>query len=355
MIKRRLTERFSVADQVHFAKRLSFLISGGVPILESLKILEKQTKSKGKKTILHSVVCDISDGKTLSESLGVFPHVFDDFALNLIAVGESGGILEKNLEYLAFELEKKQGLRRKLFSAFLYPSLICLATLSLSALLTVYIFPKIVPIFRSLKVALPASTRFLMWLSVFLRNWGILSLFILFCLVITFFVVRSKVFKFRFFLDRLILRLPFVGGAFKNYAAAHFSRTLGLLLKSDVSFVHALAVTAGTLSNEVYKKEFTHFAKVVAEGGRLSREFEREPKIFPDTLPHLVAIGETTGNLSQTFLYLSELYEREVDDFTKNLSSLVEPALMIVMGGIVAFVAISVITPIYEITSNLHH
>ncbi len=297
----------------------------------------------------------MENGQSLSRSLGKFPHVFGDFAINIIKIGESSGILSENLDYLADELKKKQALRRKVVGALVYPALITCATLGITIFLMVYLFPKIMPIFTSLHMALPLSTRIVIFLSNGLRNYGIFILLGLIVAIIAFVVMFRRSARLRFRYDQWLLKLPFLGVMIQSYNLANGARTMGLLLKSGITLSDALPITADTTANMVYKAEFRKLAEVVNRGEKISSHLLRNRTLFPDILSQMIAVGERSGNLSNTLVYLSELYESEVEEFTKNLSTLIEPILMIFMGLLVGFIAISIITPIYGITQNLHN
>ncbi len=344
---------YSTKDLVHFAKRLAFLIRSGIPILESLHLLQKQTKAKSKKKILEVVIDDVSNGRPLSSGLARFKESFGDFAINVIRVGEMSGSLSNNLVYLSEELQKRYALRRKVIGALVYPAFITLATIGISTLLTVYIFPKVMPIFASLNVSLPFTTVTLLFISNFLRHWGIYTLIGLIIAAAGFFFLLRANKTFRYFVARTILRVPLLGRLVQDYNMANFSRTLSLLLRSGFNVVEAATVTSDSTANPVYKEECIELRERIVKGERISTYLETEPKLFPDIVCHMISIGEASGTLSDSLMYLSEHYEAEVDDAVKNLSSSIEPVLMIFMGLIVGFVAVSVITPIYEITQHL--
>jgi type II secretory pathway component PulF len=345
--------KFSVKKQTFFAKRLSFLIKAGVPMLESVHVIRKQTKKGSEIKIFDKIITDISNGQTLASSLGKFKGVFGNFAINIIKAGESSGTLTQNLNYLADELRKKEMLRKKIMSALLYPIIVTVATFGITGFLAVYIFPKIIPIFQGLNAKLPASTRFIIWLTDTIRQDGFYILITLVLFVTTIVMLIKHVPKIRFFYDGLILRLPLVGSITKSYNLTNITRTLGLLLKSGISLDEALHVTTDTTENMQYKKSLKSISHHIMKGKNISEILNQSPALFPPMLGHMVAIGEKSGNLSNTLIYLSEFYENEFEDLTKNLSSAIEPVLMIIMGFMVGFIAISVITPIYEITNNL--
>ncbi len=346
--------RMPLKEQIFFAKRLAFLVKAGVPLIEALHIIRAQTKKLGRIRVYDAVISDIASGQYLSTSLAKFKNMFNDFAVNLIRVGETSGILNQNLTYLADELAKKDVLKKKVIGALIYPIFITVATLGITALLTVYIFPKIMPIFTSLHVKLPWTTRALIGVSAYLREWGLLTLLVVALSFIGFLVVRARFTRIRYASDRTLLALPLAGSIARSYNLANFCRTLGLMLKSGVPIATALEVTADTTQNLVYRQALKEVATMIVRGEPLSRGLALYPAIFPDMCTHLISVGETTGNLAQTLMYLAELYELEVEDLTKNLSSSIEPILMLVMGLIVGLIAVSVITPIYEITQHLN-
>jgi len=345
--------RFPIKEQVHFAKRLSFLIGAGVPMLESLHLLKKQSKSSGLRHVYGEIIHDVTNGSFLSTSLQKYERFFGPFAINIIKIGETGGVLTQNLNYLADELKKKEELRKKVVGALIYPVFITIATLLLSGMLTVFIFPKVMPIFQSLNVDLPFTTIVLLAVSNFLSVYGLHLIAGIILFIILFRIALKYIEPLRFFTHHIILRLPLVGHLTKYYNMSNFCRTLGLLLKSGVNVVEAVTITGDTMANLVYKRECERMSKVVVKGERISTYIEGRPKYFPDFTGHLIAIGETSGSLSESLVYLSEMYEGDVSDMTKNLSNAIEPVLMIFMGLIVGFVAVSVITPIYEVTQHL--
>lgn len=344
----------SIREQTFLIKRLAFLITAGVPIIESLHMIREQTPSKRQVRVLDSVIADVSNGQYLSASLAKFKGVFGEFAINIIHAGESAGFLSQNLEYLAEELRKKQTLRRKVIGAFVYPVVVACATLGLTIFLMVYLFPKIMPVFSSMHMVLPLSTRIVIFISSSLQHYGFIIFTALVLFIIVLIVALKKSQTFHFYFDRLLFRVPIIGKMIRYYNLTNSTRTMGLLLKSGLTVNETLAIAVKTSGNLVYKKEFQTLSSVVNRGEKISSYLKTKPHLFPEVVSQITAVGERSGNLSNSLIYLSELYESEVDDFTKNLSSMIEPIMMIFMGVLVGFIAISIITPIYSITQNLH-
>lgn len=344
--------KLSAKEQTLFAKRLSYLVRAGVPILESLELLTSQMRSKSGKKMFTSICSDVANGQYLSSAMAKFKSSFSEFIINIIRVGEHNGILAENLEYLAEELKKKQALQRKILGAMFYPLFIVLATIGLTGVLTVFVFPKVLPIFSSVSVDLPITTKILMFVSRFLISYGWLVLILL---AVSFFVLTylTRVPKFKIILENIIFRMPLFAHMAKSYHLANITRTLGLLLKGDSRLESAILTTSTTTSSLVYRQALSDLSLAASRGERMSYFMLKAPHLFPDMVSHMVAVGENTGNLSETFLYLSEMYEQDLDEITKNLSGLLEPVLMVFMGLLVGFVAISIITPIYSVTQKL--
>lgn len=343
----------SAEEQIIFAKHLAMMIKAGMSILDSLKMLKKQARSKSMVKILDSLMTEVSNGQFLSAALEKFRNIFGDFAVNIIRVGENSGVLYENLNYLALQLNKTLELRKKVIGALIYPVIIIFATFGVAGVLTIYIFPKIVPVFKSLNVPLPLSTKILMAVSNFMLQYGVYVFDAIVVLIIGFWLLL-KLKPVHYAFDKFLFHLPLFGTMIINYNTANFCRTFGLLLKSDIKVVEALSITADTIPNLVYKNELKKIALAVTKGEEISIQLEKNPKVFPGMVAQMVAVGETTGNLSENLVYLSEYYEKEVDDLAKNLSTILEPVLMVIMGVVIGFIAISVISPIYQVSQGLN-
>lgn len=342
----------SMKEKVLIIKRLSMLSHAGVPLVKSLRMMSTQSGSKSAKYILNDLVSFVDRGEYLHAGLEKYKKVFGDFAVSAVEVGEYSGRLQENLQYLSEGLRKKQLLQRQIWSALVYPIFIVLATFGVVFLLVGYIFPKILPIFSSLSVRLPVSTRLLIFLSnAFIENWIMIFASGLICLSIFMFTLRSQ--KVLFWVYGALLNIPLIGKFLRNYYTASITRTFGLLLKSDVSVVRAAFVTAKTVKNVHYKKFLEELSLSLTKGETISENLIKNSKIFPEAVGQMLSVGEGTGSLSDAFLFLADVYEVEVEEMTKNLTSLLEPVLLVFMGGLVGFVAVSVITPIYNITQNI--
>lgn len=339
-------------DQILFAKRLAILLKAEVPITDALGMMRDQSNNKANNQLLNKLIIDLQNGLPLSAGLARHKKLLGLFGINIIKIGEAGGSLGENLEYLSGELKKRQELKSKVVSAFIYPGIIVAATLGITGLLTLYVFPKILPVFQSFNFTLPFATRFLIGLTNFATHklWVVLTGA---GLSILLFIGLMRLPAARVIFDREILRLPFVGKLLQSYFVANICRSLGLLLQSHVHIVDATRITAVTATNLVYRRELHNLAGTLARGEKMSSQLAGQSKLFPPLVNQMASVGEMSGNLSSSFLYLADIYEQEVSDMAKNLSTLIEPVLMVGMGTVVGFVAISIITPIYQITQNI--
>lgn len=351
-VRKPLWLRFNTQEQILFAKRLGMTLRSGMPIMEGLAILGSGTRSRSASYIFETLAHDVERGQPLSSGLERFPGIFGTFSINVVRVGEASGTLHENLEYLAEELKKKQALRRKVVGALIYPALIILATLGITILLTVYIFPKIMPIFRSVGSALPFSTRALISMSSFLSAWGWWLLLALIVIAIAC-VLLMRYPRFHFIVDQCLLRIPILGQLSVYYNLANICRTLSLLLQSGAPIVSSTELVAAGTSNLAYQRALTTVAGRLLVGQRVAAGLGADPRLFPPLMTQMVLVGESTGSLSNALSYLAQMYEEEVDELTKNLTNLLEPLLMIVMGLVVGFIAVAIITPIYSVTQRL--
>ncbi len=347
-----LPSRVSHLDKLLFARHLRMLIKAGLPLREAVAEIKDQAQSRKFKKVLEDVLAQLDNGESLSNSLASHPKVFDELSVSLIEIGEASGTLERNLSYLADQLEKKHDLRMKIKGAMIYPVIVLSATFGLIAILAVFILPKLLPLFRSFDIELPLPTKILLFFISAGESYGAyIAVSIIAFILFMFFIYRFRPVKS--FFHRIILKLPVFGKITKEVNLAYFSRTLGILIKSGVPIVEAFDITSKSLSNTVYQKEVEGVIPTIKQGGQIAGYFKDKPKIFPSVFSRMIRVGERTGKIDESLSYLASFYEKNVDDATKNISSTLEPALLIFIGMIIAFIAVSIIMPIYEATHGL--
>lgn len=339
-------------EKMIFTRNLAVMVSSGLTVSRAVHNLSIQTRNKRFNKILLSVYDDVQSGKTLADGLARYPSVFNELFVNMIAVGEMSGNLEEILEILALQLEKEDDLRSKVLGALIYPAVIVAAMIAIAVLMLTYILPKITGVFKDMNVTLPKTTLFIMAISDFLRSHAILSAVVLIgsALAVKFFS-GTKPGK-RFF-GLVFIFLPIVGNIVVKVNCARFARIYSSLLKSGISVVSGLTIVSKTLGNVYYKDALTESILEVQKGVELSKVIYRYPRIFPTLVPQILEVGEETGKTEVVLRRLAEFYEEEVTQITKNMSSIVEPILMLLIGTSVGFFAVAMLQPMYSVLENI--
>ncbi len=345
---------FSISqkEKIFFTEHLSLMVKGGIPLAEALETLKEETKSQAFKKILSNILERILEGETLNKSLARHPKVFSNFFQNVVKIGEESGTLEENLKYLSSYLQGQYSLRRKVLGALSYPILIVIIGLVVVLVITLFIFPKLLDLFQALDIPLPFATQLLLVLGKFFYQYWIL---IIIGIAIYFLIIRAlqTIKIIRFYLHQRNLLMPIFGQIEKNRHLVEFSRILHTLLKSGIPILESLDICIEVLQNEVYKRHLLSVRSGVEQGETISTGLKKFPRTFPLIFSQMVLVGERTGALEEIFLYLTEFYEREIDSTVQNLSRLMEPALLLLVGFFVVFVTLAIITPIYQFSSAL--
>jgi type IV pilus assembly protein PilC len=342
----------SIQEKMFFAEHLSLMLKGGISLGDSLDTLKKEIRSKSFKKALGDILKRVLEGESLAKSMGFHPNVFDNFFRGIINVGEESGRLEDNLKYLAVNLGKEYELRKKIKGAFIYPMIVVLLAVVIALITTFFVLPKVTNLLSMLKVELPLATKILINSAKFFQHYYLLITLgiILFFIILKIFI---KIKKVKFFIDKISLLLPFFGKIFRSTNLARFSQIFYTLLQSGIPILDALEISSRTMTNAVFQKDLAAIRLKVERGEKLSRGLMETSKNFPLIFCQMVSVGEKSGSLEDSFLYLSNFYEREVDSFVKDLSVVLEPILLILVGVFVAFVAFAIITPIFRFTQSL--
>lgn len=347
-------EHIPISEKINFTRHLGIIVKAGLPVLESLKIIRSQTVSSLMRKVVDQLMLDVESGRTLSDGLERYNHLFGDFFINIIRVGEASGTLSQNLFYLSDELKKSKELQSKIRSAMVYPAIVLIATLALTSFLTFFVFPKILPVFASLNVQLPVTTQIMIGTLNFFQSYGWQFIVGVAVLLVVMRWAFGKVEVFAYLFDQAIFYVPIVSKLDVSVNLANFTRVLGLLLKSGIKIDEAVKVTTNTFHNRVYHRYFAGANEIIRKGEQLADYLAARPRLFPQLATGIIKIGENTGNLEENLFYLSDYYTEEVDNELSNLTNLLEPFLLLFMGLLVGFVALSIITPIYSITQGLN-
>jgi len=349
---RRKTGRVPGTLVTDFTVQLATLSEAGIPVVKSLTILEGQTKPGPFKSVLQELVEDVSAGTPLSDSMAKHEAVFDDLYSSMVRAGEAGGILDRILNRLASFREKAAEIRSKIIGAMIYPAVIAMVAFTVIGLVIVLVIPKFQGIFRSFNIELPASTQFLLDTSEFCVNYWYIVFGAPVFLIVMHGVLMRKRGAYQYRMHKLSLKLPGVGPVVSRSLIAAFARTFGTLIQAGVPHLDALAIVRDTTSNAVLTDAVEAIRKTVREGEGIAQPMG-ETGLFDDLVVNMVDVGEETGELDRMLLRVADAYEVQVDRKIDAMFALLEPALLIMMAGIVGFIVIALFLPLMEIMSTL--
>ncbi|MDD5560720.1 MAG: type II secretion system F family protein [Candidatus Omnitrophica bacterium] len=344
-------ERVGSYDLNVFTEQLATLVKSKVPLFESINILSSQTENRKLRQIVNSISADLKDGRTLSEALSKYPQVFPLLYVNMVRSGESGGVLDETLTRLARFREEQEEVKANISSALAYPIFIIIVGLITIIVLLTFGIPRLVSMFTEAKQALPLPTRMLISISNGIRHYWYLGL-IFIALLVSMLKQKQVSKKTKTILDNLKLKLPLLGNFNKKAMLAEFTRTFALLLANGVPVLEAIQITIPTINNEVFKLELEKVHSDLIVGTPLSQSMKKS-NWFPPFLTNMIAVGERGGNLQEVLLEVAVFYEREVRKLNKIMTSLLEPAIILVMGLIVGFIVMAMLLPIFEINMGI--
>jgi type II secretory pathway component PulF len=341
----------NLAQKAVFARNLAIMLRAGISIGEALEIIFDSITGKFKK-VVYGVWQSVEAGQSLSNSLASYPKIFSGLFKSAVYIGEESGTLSENLNNVANQLDKDKEMRAKVSGAILYPAVVLVAAIILGLVVAFVVLPKIVPLFEGLKIKLPLSTRVLIWLSNVVQAHGILIIVSL-LVAVTALIWASRQKFSRPLTHWLLLNFPLIKRISINFNLSRFCRTLGMLLQSGLSIDEAIKVTGESLGNYYYHRSLFGVYEGIGKGSTLAENLAIYKKLYPVMLIRMVMVGEKSGKLEESLFYLADYYEREVDNDTKSLATSIEPILLIFIGLVVGFLAISIITPIYSVTSGI--
>ena len=341
-----------VYDKIIFARNLGSMLAAGLAVPRALDVLERQSKNQNLKKILIELNADISRGQTLSDGMRKFPKVFSSLFVSMVAAGEQSGSLAESLQVVAKQMDRSYFIQRKVRGAMIYPAVIVGAMLIIATLMLIFVVPTLTATFNELGVALPLSTQFVIFVSDFLKNHFIYAFLLLVVLVCAIYLpLQTK--KGKRVLDYTVLHLPVVSLLVKQVNSARTARTLSSLLSAGVPVLDAVRITGEVLQNSYYKEVLEKSEHSIQQGVPVSSVFMSVPQLYPVFVGEMVSVGEETGKLAEMLLGVATFYEDEVEQKTKDMSTIIEPILMVLIGGAVGFFAISMITPIYSVMDTI--
>ena len=348
----RLFGKVNVQEQILFTKNLAGMLKAGLALARSISVLKKQTKNAKFGNILTALENEISTGGTLSSGLAKFPNVFSKLFVSMVHAGEESGNLAGVLSEIGANLEKSHALTKKVKGALIYPGIVLSAMVLIGVLMFAFVVPTLAKTFKDVGAELPASTQFIVFLGNFFSHYLLLSLFLVVALA------GGTVFLFKAswmakYIDFIVLRLPAIGKMTKELNTARTARTISSLLVSGVSIIRSIEITQDVVQNIYYKQALEQAKESIQKGLPFSQIFINNPKLYPIMMVEMVQVGEETGRLSDMLLQIAVFYEEEIQNKTKNLSTIIEPVLMVVIGAAVGFFAMSMITPLYSVMNNI--
>ncbi len=334
-----------------FTRQLAVLVGAGLPLLRSLRILSEQTSSANLKEALLGISHEIESGNTLSEGMAKYPRVFDRLFVNMIRAGEIGGALEQVLERLAIFAEKSAAIRSKVKAAMFYPIFAGGISTVLLVGIMGWVVPNFVGVYEELGAELPGMTQLLIDISdmIVYRYWAVAMFFVFF--IIIWKVIRKYDWGL-YATDSFKLRMPIFGTILQKAAIAKWARTFSTLLEAGVPILQTLTIVKDTSGNEVVSRAVLEVHNSIKEGETISEPLKKF-SIFPPLVTHMVAVGEETGSIDSMLIKVAEFYEREVDDAVDGLSKLIEPLLIVFLGGIIGFIVIALYLPVFNLVNEL--
>src|SRR3989344_250730 len=341
-----------IVDKMFFTRNLGVMVSAGLSLTRALDALAEQTANAKFRDILKDVNGSIIKGKSLAESLKAHEKVFGTLFVNMVEVGETTGKLTLVLKLLANQMKKDYDLRKRVRGAMLYPSIIISALVIIGGLMMVYVVPTLTQTIKELGVELPLTTQIVIYVSDFMVRytlWIILGLMLI--VVLLWRALKTQ--KGKTFFDTYILKTPIFGSLIQKFNSARFTRTLAYLITSGVPIVRSLEITSSILGNTLFQRAAKNAAGEIQKGKQLNEILSAETAIFQPIVIQMVKVGEETGKLSSLLLRIALFFEEDVNETTKNLSTIIEPLLMVVIGVAVGFFAISMLQPIYGSLGNI--
>lgn len=340
------------ADIAVFSRMLSTMMSAGVPLMQSMQIIGEGHENASMQTMILSIKEDVESGTTLAESLGKFPLHFDDLYVSLVNAGEQSGTLEQLLDEIATYKEKTEALKAKVKKAMVYPTAILAVAFLVTAILMIFVIPQFQDLFEGFGGDLPALTKLVIEISeVFQEYWWLIFGSII-GVIVGILQAKKRSRKVQYFFDRLLLKIPVIGAVIEKGAIARFARTFSTMFKAGVPLVEAMVSVAGATGNIVFSEATMVMRDEVSTGTQLNVAI-RNSGIFPNMVIQMVGIGEESGSLDAMLAKVADFYEAEVDDAVDNMTALMEPMIMVILGGLIGTLVIAMYLPIFKLGAVL--
>jgi type IV pilus assembly protein PilC len=344
--------RVNTKELMIFFRQLAILIEARVPIIFALTAIKDQCKNKFFKMTIKEIINDIQDGLPLSEALKKKPEIFSVFSLSIIKSGEASGNLKRSIEYVADTIEKNHNLSRKVTSAFVYPAVVMAVFFAIGFIFMAFIIPKLTEVIKDMGVDFPWYTKIVIGASDFMAvYWWTVLLGIIGCVLGFIYFIGTK--NGKIWEDNFKIKIPIFGTIFQNICIARFSENLAILLKGGIPIIQAVNISSTVAGNSVYEKLFLRVAYELKAGGSINKVFQTS-EIIPPIVSQMIRVGEETGQLDFVLNQIAIFYKQEIETSTKNLSALLEPFIMVIIGIAVGFLVLSILMPIYNIAGQIN-
>ena len=348
----RKSGRVPPKEIIFFADQLSLLLSTGTPLNKSIEIISFQVRNNEFRRILQDLVRDIEDGRLLSQAMSRYPGVFSSVYISMIMAGESGGFLKDMLEQIVSLETKNQEFLSTVKAAMYYPVFLSMFAVSVVLFIVVYVFPKFGSMFEEVYDSLPVTTKILMASSKFLISyWYLIIIFLAMLWYAVFKFISGE--KGRMYVDTVKLRIPVLKDFFIKLYVSRLMRTLGALVNGNVPLLDSLSISSGVVGNKVFAEIIARISRSVEDGKTISQPVSESP-YFPETVKQMISTAEDTGTLDKVMPRLADYYDKDIERSLKRITTVIEPVLLVVMGGVIGVIVISLILPIFKLTKSIH-
>ena len=348
----RKSGRVPPKEIIFFADQLSLLLSTGTPLNKSIEIISFQVRNNEFRRILQVLVRDIEDGRLLSQAMSRYPGVFSSVYVSMIMAGESGGFLKDMLEQIVSLETKNQEFLSTVKAAMYYPVFLSMFAVSVVLFIVVYVFPKFGSMFEEVYDSLPVTTKILMASSKFLISyWYLIIIFMALLWYVVFKFISGE--KGRMYVDTVKLRIPVLKDFFIKLYVSRLMRTLGALVNGNVPLLDSLSISSGVVGNKVFAEIIARISRSVEDGKTISQPVSESP-YFPETVKQMISTAEDTGTLDKVMPRLADYYDKDIERSLKRITTVIEPVLLVVMGGVIGVIVISLILPIFKLTKSIH-
>ncbi len=347
-----LFKRVKTAEKIAFARNLGAMLDAGLALSRALSVLERQSHNKTLKAVLTELIAEVNKGSTFSDALAKHPKIFAPLMVSMVGAGEQSGTLAEALRVVSTQMDKAYQLERRVKGALIYPGVIVCVMILIGVLMMTFVVPTLMKTFTELNVELPLSTRVVLGVSTLFRDYGLLVLIAL--ILVGFGIFRwARTSQGKHALHAIVLKIPLIGPLVQEVNAARTARTMSSLLSAGVEVVEAVSITSGVVQNVYFKAVLERAGEAIKKGELMSQIFNDATKYYPIFMAEMMSVGEETGKTGEMLLGVATYYEDDVEQKTKDMSTVIEPFLMVVIAAAVGFFAVSMISPMYSLVDAI--